>query len=70
MSIASVVRMARAKSRSPSGRSAWQAATIPCMTALIGSGTPITPVEATATAPTGPTPEATAAAPCILAAFS
>src|SRR6516165_7284914 len=40
------------------------------MTASIGSGTPITPVEATATAPADPTPQAIAAAPCILAAFS
>ncbi len=37
-------------------RSACAAATIPRMTASIGSGTPITPVEATATAPSFPTP--------------
>ena len=70
LSSASVVRIARAKSVSPSGRSACVAATMPCMTAPMGSGTPITPVDATAIALSSPTPLASAAAPCILAAFS
>ena len=69
LSSTSVVRIACAKSTSPSGRSACVARTIPVITEPIGSGTPITPVEATATAPSGQR-LASAAAPCILAAFS
>ena len=57
---ASVVWIASANVASPSAASACAAATIPRLTRSIGSGTPITPVEATAT-PLSGTPAAIAA---------
>jgi hypothetical protein len=66
---ASVVRIASAKSASPSGASERAAPAMPRITACIGSGTPITPVEATATW-ASETPATIAPAPCILAALS
>ena len=66
---ASVVQIAVAKSRSPSARSSCAAASVPRVIASIGSGTPMTPVEATATT-RSLTPQAIAAPPCIFAASS
>jgi hypothetical protein len=61
--------IAVAKSTSPSGRSSERARARPPTTARESSGTPMTPVEATATR-SASTPPAIAAAPCILAASS
>ncbi len=47
--VRSVVRIARAAFGRPSGRSARAAATMPASIFSIGSGCPITPVEATST---------------------
>ena len=66
---ASVVAIARQKARSPSGASSPRAARIAFIMPSIGIGTPITPVEATATR-SSRTPAAIAAAPCIRAASS
>jgi len=66
---ASVVWIASEKWRSPSVASALPAAWIPLVTRSIGSGTPITPVEATATR-LGCTPVAVAASSCIFCASS
>ena len=66
---ASVVWIASEKSRSPSAASASPAAWIPVVMRSISSGTPITPVEATATR-LGCTPVAVAASSCIVRASS
>src|SRR5919204_2063043 len=66
---ASVVMIAAAKSASPSGRSSRRAPARPLTTACESSGTPMTPVEATATR-SASTLATIAPAPCILAASS
>ena len=66
---ASVVAIARQNARSPSGASSPRAARIPFITPSIGIGTPITPVDATATR-SSRTPAAIAPAPCMRAASS
>ena len=66
---ASVVAIARQRSPSPPGASSPRAARIAPIMPSIGSGTPITPVEATATCSSW-TPAAIAAAPCMRAASS
>ena len=66
---ASVVMIAAVKSASPSARSCPAARARPLTIACVSSGTPMTPVEATATCSCG-TPAAIAAAPCIFAASS
>ena len=65
----SVVRIASAKSPWPYSRSSPRARAIPRIATLASSGTPITPVEATATW-SSRTPPAIEAAPCIRAASS
>ena len=67
---ASVVLIASANSTSPSSRSVRAAAPMPDSTASIGSGTPITPVEATATRFSEEMLAPAAASRCILAASS
>ena len=65
----SVVRIASEKSPCPYSRSSARALAIPRIASPASSGTPITPVEATATWSSG-TPPAIAAAPCMRAASS
>ena len=65
----SVVRIESPKAASPSGASSRRAFAMPRITLSVSSGTPITPVDATATC-SSCTPAAIAPAPCMRAASS